>query len=84
MQAWVDLCENLSIETSEQFLSSPIWYNPRISPTTLYLPKWFRHGIESMGNVVDNNGILITENEMKVNLTFLVLICGNDKTKIAY
>ena len=59
------LFENLSIETSEQLLSSPVWYNPRISSTTLYYPKWFRHGIESIGDVIDTNGILITEHELK-------------------
>ena len=65
LQAWVGLCENLSIETSEQLLSSPIWYNPRISSTTLYYPKWFRHGIEAIGDVIDTNGILITEHKLK-------------------
>ena len=65
LQAWVGLCENLSIETSEQLLSSPIWYNPRISSTTLYYPKWFRHGIESIGDVIDTNAILITEHKLK-------------------
>ena len=64
LQAWVDFYENLSTETSEQLLSSPIWYNPRISATTLYLPKWFRHGIKSI-DVVDNNGILIAENSIR-------------------
>ena len=73
------LCEHLSIETSEQLLSSPIWYNPRISATTPYFQKWFRHGIESIGDVVDNNGILITENELKDKFNLpCVKFFGND------
>ena len=81
LQAWVGLCENLSIETSEQLLSSPIWYNPRISSATLYFPNWFRHGIESIGDVVDNNGTLITENELKNKFKLPSVNFGNGKTK---
>ena len=73
LEAWIELCELKDVETSDQFLSSPIWYNPKISAETLYFPKWFKHGIELVGDLIDKDGKFISELELatKFNLTGL-------------
>ena len=73
LEAWIELCELKDVETSDQFLSSPIWYNPKISAETLHFPKWFKHGIELVGDLIDKDGKFISELELasKFNLTGL-------------
>ena len=70
-QPSINFYELKDVQTSDQFLSSPIWYNPKISADTLYSPKWFNHGIEYIGDIIDKDGKFISKLELvtKFNLT---------------
>ena len=41
-QAWINLCDCNKILNSNQLMSSPIWYNPKITSENLYFPNWFK------------------------------------------
>ena len=53
LSIWGDFSEHDFIKTSSDILSTPIWYNPKISRLTLYLPRWFKGGIKYVGDIVD-------------------------------
>ena len=60
LSIWGDFSEHDFIKTSSDILSTPIWYNPKISRLTLYLPRWFKGGIKYVGDIVDINGTIMS------------------------
>ena len=71
LQAWVNLCDSNKILKSNQLMSSPIWYNPRITSENLYFPNWFKQGVECIGDLISVTGMFINTNELqnKFNIT---------------
>ena len=63
LQTWTTFSDKLQTCKSEiDVLSTPIWYNTSISKQNLFFPKWFKNGIEYVGDVVDSNMNFIDSN----------------------
>ena len=65
LQAWVNLCDCNKISNSNQLMSSPIWYNPKITSENLYFPNWFKQGVECIGDLVSPTGMFINPKELE-------------------
>ena len=50
---------------NEDVLSSPIWYNPRISKSVLFFPLWYKNGIVTVSDIVNKNGYILEPEEIK-------------------
>ena len=46
-------------ESDQDFLTSPIWYNPLISKERLYIPQWYDNGIQTVGDFIQDNRIML-------------------------
>ena len=46
-------------------LNSPLWYNLEISKAHLYLPHWYKKGIICLGDMISNKGIFVTQNVLQ-------------------
>ena len=57
-------------------MSSPIWYNPRITSENLYFPNWFKQGVECIWDLISVTGMFINTNALqnKFNITELNFI----------
>ena len=55
LQTWTTFGNKLLCKSEIDVLSTPIWYNTSISNQNLFFPKWFKNGIEYVGDVVDSN-----------------------------
>ena len=55
LNAWVEISEAQPIQSKSNILSSPIRYNKKIAPYTLYYATWYRLGIRFVGDILDNN-----------------------------
>ena len=40
-------------------MQSCLWYNNQLSDATLFIDKWFKSGINLVGDIVDSNGVVI-------------------------
>ena len=63
--AWHILFNEQTITNNNQLLSEPLWFNPRLSKETLYFPKWYRKGIVTIADVLDNSGNFLSVEKVK-------------------
>ena len=58
-----------------ELLISPLWYNPKIFKNAFFIPKWFSSGIGFVSDVLDDQGVLLTQQQLEqkfsVNINFL-------------
>ena len=52
------------IKSNIELTSSVLWYNPDISDAPLFYPSWFRNGITFVGDVLNNEGQIMSEAEI--------------------
>ena len=45
------------IQSIEDVLKAPLWYNPLISDQPFYFPNWFCNGVITVLDVISNNKI---------------------------
>ena len=70
LEAWITLCDKYIIKTQE-IVSSPLWYNPKISPSILYFPHWYNKGIIYVSDLIKANSLeVFTIEELKKCITF--------------
>ena len=46
-------------------MSSPVWYNPLISKSTIFLPMWYHNGIITVGDLLNEEGYVLEQNEIE-------------------
>ena len=51
-----DILKHQQLLTSEQILTTPLWYNKTLSNETFYIFQWYSKGIRSISDVLDDNG----------------------------
>ena len=51
-----DILKHQQLLTSEQILTTPLWYNKTLSDETFYISQWYSKGIHSISDVLDDNG----------------------------
>ena len=65
LSIWADFSDKDFIKTNADILSSPIWYNPKISSLSMYFSKWFKAGIKYVGDIVGTNGTIMSLGEIE-------------------
>lgn len=76
LQSWKSFCRNVSVETLEDILSSPIWYNSKLSQgQNLFIKEWHDKGIHNIVDLLNMEGTFYTFDDFKekynVNGTYL-------------
>ena len=61
--AWIEFQHKHSTQTD--VLTSPLWYNKKISLTPMYLPKWLEKGITTVSDVVNTDGAVLKIDKLK-------------------
>lgn len=56
LQHWSYFCKALKIESIQQVLNSPIWFNSKFINHNIYFESWYKKGIISVYDLIDNNG----------------------------
>ena len=51
LNSWGKLQSRIEMNSINNALSSPLWYNPKISKAHLYLPHWYKKGIICLGDM---------------------------------
>ena len=62
LNAWGKLQSRIQMNSNNNALYSPLWYNPEISKAYLYLPHWYKKGIICLGDMISNEGVFVTQN----------------------
>ena len=65
LNAWDILYNEQRIHTKEQLISTPLWYNAKLSTEVLYFPKWFKRGIITISDILDTEGTFLTIEKLK-------------------
>ena len=60
LESWFQISTKVAIDTKEQILNSPLWYNPNICNYDLYYPSWFQNGIVFVKDILNRNGNILT------------------------
>ena len=86
LHAWNILFQKYKPCNLEQIMSTPLWYNPKMSTENLYLPTWYKKGIRTFSDVIDSDGNFITAEELRKKYSFsninpLDYICVKGLTK---
>ena len=58
--SWACLLDINIPDEENRKLSSPIWYNPKVSKMKLYLPQWFNKGIIFVSDLTPNENFFHT------------------------
>ena len=62
---WQELCYHQKVRSNADIMQSCLWYINQLSDTTLLITqlvidKWFKSGINLVGDIVDSNGVVIS------------------------
>ena len=60
-----EYCKHLKIKTNEDILTSSIWLNPKNSNDLLFLPDWHFHGINTVGDIINGQGSILSLQSLK-------------------
>ena len=66
LYCWSKFINNIPIKNINDPLSEPLWNNPMVSKTQLFLPHWYNKGIISIADMIYENGKYISQNDLKV------------------
>ena len=64
-EAAYNILENQQLKTSNQILTTPLWYNKKLSNETFCISHWYKNGIQSISDVLDDNGKFMSLDTMK-------------------
>ena len=67
LKNWHDFCNLVEIETVQNVLDSPVWYNKNlINGHNFCLWDWFKRGIRQVSDLYDEQGNLCSFETLKV------------------
>ena len=52
-----------------EIMSSALWFNPKISNTTLFFPKWYNSGIIYVTDLLADEETILSQNDVEKILT---------------
>ena len=70
LEYWTDFCFKNKPLTNSEILQSCLWYNRQISKHTLYYPVWHKKGINLVGDIINYDGIAVSETELNSTYNF--------------
>ena len=72
LQAYYNYSQINKPKTLEEKLCSPLWYNEEISTYELFIPDWYKNGIITPGDLLDENLQMIPRNDLirKFKITY--------------
>lgn len=59
-QAWIHYCDLRKPITTIQALKTPVWYNPRLTVSPLYIKQWQEKGILTIADIIDSSYQMLT------------------------
>lgn len=62
---WSAFCQNIKIESIKQVLESPIWFNTNVGLGQLFIKEWYKKGVKTIYDLIDENGDIYTFNTFK-------------------
>ena len=63
--SWISICENQNEQFYFDLLASPLWFNERISKEIMFMPTWYRNGIEIVADVMNKFGNMLELDQLK-------------------
>ena len=69
---WSNFAINPPIESNQDITDTPLWNNKRIFKSELCLNKWLNKGIHYIGDLLNNNGSIISIEEIKIKFNLCV------------
>ena len=73
LTSWINMCKIVKPNNYFELYTLPLWYNPLISKYPLFFPKLYKQGINLVGDLLTNDGEIITKQEL-LNKTRLINI----------
>ena len=69
--SYIDIYKYQQLKYKEQILHSALWYNPLISPEPLFIRSWYKAGIYTVSDILNNEFQMIDLNTVqdKYNIT---------------
>ena len=62
------------IKSNFDIHNSTLWFNEHISKESLFFPKWAKHGISIVGDVITSDGVLLSREQIAQTYNFNVNI----------
>ena len=60
----------LNFKDNCMLMSTPLWYNETISNEVLFLPKWFNKNIYNIGDLLHENGQVLSKEDISKKFSF--------------
>ena len=73
LTSWINMCKMVKPYNYFELYTLRLWYNPLISQYPLFLPQLYKQGINIVGDLLHNDGEIITKQEL-LNKTRLINI----------
>ena len=54
-----------SIRNRKEIMSSALWFNPEISNTMLFFPKWYNHGLIYVADLLADEGTILSQHDLE-------------------
>ena len=63
--AWYQFSKRQDFYSNTDLLTSPLWYNEKLTCKDMFLPKWFEKGIITIADVIEDSGVLMKLDDIK-------------------
>ena len=67
---WTEFCASQKIMSNDDICKSPIWYNSNVNTKQIHFPNWSKQGILFIDDVIDNNGKVLSVQNLKEKYNF--------------
>ena len=86
LKAWENILKHTHIKSNINLLTAPIWFNPLISQSGIFFPKWSKNNINFVFDLIDHQGTFHSQRHLKdtyPNLNFHFLEYHRIKTLVS-
>ena len=64
IESWISFSKNNPPLSIDDFLTSPLWFNPNISTSSIYIPQWFNKGITTIADLTNSENQIKTQTDI--------------------
>lgn len=66
LQNWAEFCNTIKIESIDQVLNSPLWYNKNLlNGGNIYIADWYEKGLRQISDLIDEQGNIYSFDVLK-------------------